>query len=150
MACLLLALGLVSGAFDEANVDLARVPAPARRAAQRAVPGLKLTEATVEQVEGQTVYTLSGEDAQERDVEVEVTARGVVLSVSLEIELARVPSVVKAALRAKVRGFRPTAAMEVHEGGRLTSYSFEGKDADGDEIEVTVSSDGSKVEVDDD
>jgi uncharacterized membrane protein YkoI len=132
---------------DDGKIELGKVPPAVRRAALKAVPGLKLTEAYMEDDEGETLYTLDGQLADDRDVEVEVTAKGEVLSVSIEIELRAVPKVVSTALRTKLKGFKPTAVMQVSEKGQITSYAFEGKDADGEEIDVTVTADGSKVEV---
>jgi hypothetical protein len=135
---------------DDEPVDLAKVPAVVRKAAEKAVPGIKLMEATKGTEEGQTTYTLSGVDAKGNDAEVEVTPEGKIVAISLEIRLQDVPKVVMSALRAKLKGYRPTDVMAVYDGNRkLIEYFFEGKDAKGKDVDVTVSADGSSVEIDD-
>ncbi|HEV3120334.1 MAG TPA: hypothetical protein VGY53_00455 [Isosphaeraceae bacterium] len=138
-------------ASDDEKVALDSVPAMARKAAEKAVPGIKFIEAfKYKEDDGSVMYELEGEDRQGRDVSVEVTPQGKVVSISVEVELKDVPRVVSQALRTKLKGFRPSSAMAVYEEGKLVAYSFEGKDAKGEEIEVMVSADGSKVEIDDD
>lgn len=135
---------------DEQKIDLARVPAPVRQAAAKAVPGAKFNAAYQETEKGKTVYTLEGEDGQGQDVEVDISADGRVLEVATEVAMNRVPKVVLDALRAKMRGFRPAEAAAITKDGRLVWYEFEGKDAKGEEIDVLVSPDGKTVREEDD
>jgi hypothetical protein len=147
-----MAIGLtgVSGAAgEEGTIDLRQVPVKARRAAARVVPGARWTDASKDVDEGELIYELEGVDARGRQVAVEVTPEGQIQSISVEISWQSVPKVVLDALRKSARGFRPTLAMSVTEGKRITEYCFEGRDTKGEEIEVTVSADGSKVEIDD-
>jgi hypothetical protein len=137
-------------ADDDDSVDLSQVPAAAKKAAEKAIPGIKLTEAYKGVEEGKTIYELSGEDPQGRDVSVEVTPEGKILSISVEIPLQQVPRVVANALRTKVKGFKAEVAMAVRIEGKIAEYYFEGKSAQGKDIGVTVSADGSDVEVDED
>lgn len=65
---------------DEKEIPLADVPAEAIQAAQAAVVGIALTEASVEGEEGQTIYDLEG-TADGTEYEIEVTADGKVLEV---------------------------------------------------------------------
>ena len=135
---------------DEQKVELARLPAAVKQAAARAVPGARWTEATRETEEGKTVYQVDGTDARGREVSVEVAPDGRVLSVGVEVELAQVPKVVLAALKARMPRFRPEDAMAVFEGGKVTGYEFSGTGPGGKELEVWVSADGKTVEEEDD
>lgn len=64
---------------DEA-IALSKVPEPALEAAKAAVPGIVLTEAEVEEENGQAVYEMTGM-AEGKKYEIEVTAEGKVLEV---------------------------------------------------------------------
>jgi uncharacterized membrane protein YkoI len=68
---------------DEKEVPLSQVPVEAVQAAQNAVAGITLTEASVEEEDGQTVYDLEG-TANGTEYEIEVTAAGKVLEVEDE------------------------------------------------------------------
>lgn len=134
-------------ADGETPVALSRVPAAVVQAAQKAAPGFRLNQAVKTVEDGQTYYDLIGEDAQGREVDVELTARGKVLGVGTEIPLKDVPRVVIAALRAKARGVKITGAEAVTLDGRLISYRLEGETAAGEDVEATVSPDGRTVEI---
>jgi len=138
------------GAFDEQKIDLAKVPAVVRQAAEKAAPGVKFTQATKETEEGKTTYSLEGKNAQNRDVTVEVTPDGKVLEVETEIEMNEVPKIVSSALKAKMPTFLPVEASTIHKDGKLVWYAFEGKDEKGAELDVLVSPDGKTVKLDDD
>lgn len=133
---------------DETPMALKEVPSPIVAAAQKAAPGVQLSKAlkTVEQ--GVTYYEIIGEDAEGREVDVELTARGEVVGIGTEIPIREVPKVVVAALKAKApRGMKFTGAEVVTKANRLISYRFEGLTKDGDEVEATVSPDGKTVEI---
>lgn len=68
---------------DEQEIPLSDVPAEALQAAQGAVDGITLTEAEVEEEDGQTVYEIEG-TADGTEYEIEVTADGKVLEVAQE------------------------------------------------------------------
>jgi uncharacterized membrane protein YkoI len=68
---------------DEKEIPLSQVPSEAVEAAQRAVAGITLTEAEVEEEDGCTVYELEG-TADGIEYEIEVTADGKVLEVEQE------------------------------------------------------------------
>jgi uncharacterized protein YpmB len=138
------------GAADEKKIDLAKVPAVVRQAAEKAAPGVKFTAASKETEKGKTTYELEGRNAQDREVTVEVTAAGKVLEVETEIELNEVPKVVSNALKAKMPGFQAIEASTIHKDGKLVWYGFEGKNAKGEELDVLVSPDGKTVKEDDD
>jgi hypothetical protein len=168
-ACLVrpLALGLLlalaaaaTAGGDEEEVPLDKVPAAARKAAEKEFPKAKWLGATRETVDGVVVYTLDGELRKDKAVAVEVTAAGVVREVSVEVAMADVPEVVRAALKAKLPRFKVDDVFEVSRGGKVVEYQFEGKrpapkkgkkkDAKDEEVTVTVSADGKTVEIDDD
>jgi hypothetical protein len=137
-------------ARGDETIELSKVPLPVRQAAEKAVPGIKLMEAAKGMEDGQVIYTVGGEDPKGRAAEVEATADGKIVAISLEIRLQDVPKVVLNALRTQLKGFQPTDVMAVYDANwKLIEYSFEGKDAKGKEIDVTVSADGSSVEIDD-
>jgi hypothetical protein len=136
---------------DEKKVELTKLPAPVLRAALGAVPGgCSLTDATKVTEAGKITYEVDGTDANGREFEVEVTPDGKVLSVGVEVELAQVPKVVAAALKAKMPRFKPEDVMRVSEGGKVTGYAFSGTGPGGQEMDVWVSADGKTVEEDDD
>jgi hypothetical protein len=87
---LALACGLGCASLDdmfenEKEIPLSRVPKAAVAAAQGAVEGITLTEAEVEEEDGQKVYVLEG-TANDTEYEIEVTAEGEVLEVEKEDE----------------------------------------------------------------
>jgi len=67
------------------EIPVSQVPKAAMEAAQNAAKGVNLTEAEVEEENGQNVYTLEGK-ADGKDYEIEVTADGKVLEVKQEAE----------------------------------------------------------------
>ncbi|MFC1635873.1 PepSY domain-containing protein [Planctomycetota bacterium] len=69
----------------EKEIPLSQVPQPAIAAAEGAVDGITLTEAEMEEEDGQTVYIIEGE-ADGKEYEIEVTADGKVLEVEEETE----------------------------------------------------------------
>ncbi|MHC4144366.1 MAG: PepSY domain-containing protein [Planctomycetota bacterium] len=70
---------------NEKEIPLSEVPAVAVKAAQGAVEGISLTEAEVEEEDGETVYIIEG-TADGKEYEIEVTAEGKVLEVEEETE----------------------------------------------------------------
>lgn len=130
---------------DEQKINLARVPAVVKQAAARAVPEATFDEAYQETEKGRTVYTLDGTNRQGRDISIDVSAEGRVLEVTTEIPLTQVPKIVINAVRARVRGFRPSDASVITEEGKVTWYELEGKSAGGAEIDLLVSPDGRTV-----
>jgi uncharacterized membrane protein YkoI len=78
--CSVSCASMCSSAEDEREIPLSEVPAAARAAAEGAVPGIRLTEAEVEEEGGRLVYELEGV-ADGKEYEIEVTAEGEVLEV---------------------------------------------------------------------
>jgi hypothetical protein len=76
----------IENAFeDEKEIPLSEVPQEVLTAAELAVEGITLTEAEVEEEDGQMVYELEGV-ANGMEYEIEVTADGKVLEVEQEDE----------------------------------------------------------------
>ena len=69
----------------DSPIALSEVPAAVRNAAENAVEGIVLTEAEVEEEDGQTVYEIEGK-ANGKEYEIEVTAEGKVLEIEEEDE----------------------------------------------------------------
>ena len=67
------------------EIAVSQVPKAGMDAAQSAAKGVNLTEASVEEEKGQTVYTLEGK-ADGKEYKIEVTADGKVLEVKQEAE----------------------------------------------------------------
>ena len=85
---LVLVCGLGCATLDdlfeqEKEVPLSQVPAETLKAAQGAVDGIEITEAEMEEEDGETVYVLEGE-ANGKEYEIEVTPQGKVLEVEEE------------------------------------------------------------------
>ena len=76
---LMLLFGVLTGFENDKEIPLSQVPKEAVEAAQRAVEGITLKEAEVEE-DGRTVYELEG-TANGTEYEIEVTADGKVLEV---------------------------------------------------------------------
>jgi hypothetical protein len=80
LCCSVSCASLCSCSEDEREIPLSDVPAAARAAAEGAVPGIRLTEAEVEEEQGHLVYELEGV-LDGKEYEIEVTAEGEVLEV---------------------------------------------------------------------
>ena len=70
---------------DEKEIPLSEVPDAAVAAAKATVDGIELTEAEVEEEDGQTIYDIEG-TANGKEYSIEVTAEGEVLEVEEERE----------------------------------------------------------------
>ena len=68
---------------SETEIDLADVPDQVLAAARRAVPGIDLTGAEIEEDNGTTIYELEGE-ADGRTWEIEIDGTGEILEVEEE------------------------------------------------------------------
>ncbi|MHC4517043.1 MAG: PepSY domain-containing protein [Planctomycetota bacterium] len=85
LSCAMGCAVLDSGSEDEQEIPLSEVPAEALQAARAAVDGITLTEAEMEEEDGQTVYVVEG-TADGVEYEIEVAADGKVLEVEQEDE----------------------------------------------------------------
>jgi hypothetical protein len=144
----LLAFSQQVGADDEEiPIALAQVPVVIRNVAIKAAPGLRAMRAT-RTVEGaRTYFNIHGIDALGHDMNVEVTARGQVLSVSTVIGLSEVPGEIYRALRKKTPGVLWLGAEAMSKSGKVVAYRLGGRDPHQLDVEVTVSADGRSVEI---
>lgn len=85
LTCIVGCASIESGFEGEKEIALSQVPREAVAAAQRAVEGITLTEAEIEEEDDCTVYVLEGM-ANGTEYEIEVTADGKVLEVEQEAE----------------------------------------------------------------
>ena len=141
-------LGLFSATVQGADekIDLAKVPAVVKQAADHAAPGVTWTKATKEVEDGKTIYELVGKDAKGREVEVEVTPQGKVIEVETHIPMSEVPATVTDAFKAKYPGQKVTDTEAVSKDGKVVAYDFATK-LKGKDVEVRVSADGKTFEV---
>jgi hypothetical protein len=138
-----------AGATDES--DLAKVPAKVKEAASKAVPGARWTGASRNSEDGAVTYELEGQDSDDNDVWVELTADARVNEVGTEIDSDQVPAVVTAALKKRFPRFATSENYAVRQGGKVIRYDFDGKrPRDKEEVTVSVSPDGKTVEIEDD
>ena len=149
VACLFLFVGVLASAGDERRLELDQVPQPVRQAALRAVPGVQLTGAEVEQTSRGTLYELEGTVDGVR-CEIEVTADGKVVEIERgneeEVPLSQVPVAVLESVAKELHGAKPVEAERLHdEHGEL--YEIE-VIRDGRVFEVKVRPDGTVVRVD--
>ena len=141
---------LASSATGAAEIALKKVPAVVRAAADKAVPEAKWASASKETEDDKEFwYELEGKDAKGRNVHVSISEGGKVDEVSTEIASKDAPKVVTDALSAKFPKFKIETSYEIVKDGKIDRYDFEGKrPRDKEEITVSVSPDGKKVEVD--
>ena len=130
--------------FTGEDLELSKVPAKVRKAAEKEIPGGKFESAST-----QIVYELEGKDAKGRAVTVEVDEEGEVGEVNTELAVKDVPEAVMSALKAKMPKFKIESVFESKQEGKVQGYSFEGKrPRDKEEIGVFVSPDGKTIEID--
>ncbi len=120
-------LGPASPRSDEVDIPVSEVPASFRKAAEEAVPRAHWDAAGREVEDGKTFYSLYGEDARGRSVEVTFHSDGTVNYVDTKIAEGDVPEVVRRALSMAAPQFRPTGFAEVIHEGRLAGYAFDGE-----------------------
>jgi hypothetical protein len=138
-------------ATTDDKIDLAKVPAKVKEAANKALPKAKWTGASKSEEDGKVTYELEGEDAAKHYVWVELTADAKVNEVGSEIAFGTVPQLVTAALKKKFPRFVVASSYEARHEGKVIRYDFEGKrPRDKKEITVSVSSDGKEIEIDKD
>ncbi len=100
-------------------VEVAKVPAKVREAAEVIVPGAKWTAADSSKEDGQVVYELEGTDGKGRKVYVEVSADGTVTEVQTKIALTDPPIAVWEAVAKSQPTFEAATAYEVRSGDKL-------------------------------
>lgn len=126
------------------RIDLTKVPATVKEAADKAVPGVTWHHASKETEEGKTIYELTGKYTHGRAVEVEVTPKGEVIEVETAIPLREVPKVALDAFKAEYPHLKATGAESVAEGGQVVAYDILTR-KDHKSVEYRVSADGKTV-----
>jgi uncharacterized membrane protein YkoI len=136
--------------MDRSGDDLAGLPETVREAAQRAVPGIHLTEMEVKGSESGMMYEVEGH-ADGKRYEIKVDAGGEVLDVELEskdeemVFLSEVPEVVIEAAKRKLPDIElKSAEVEEHRSGRV--YELEGV-VNGLVYELEITDSGDVIEV---
>lgn len=132
---------------DEDEIPLAQVPAVVRRGADKAVPDAKWTKSFKTTEDDETVFELVGRDSKGREVEIELTPAGKVLEIETGMPMSDVPKLILGVLETKLKGIKIERARSVTRDGMVVAYSFEGKNAKAQAVEVRVSKDGKAVEV---
>jgi uncharacterized membrane protein YkoI len=154
IAMSLLSLGMLIAATGgcsrsppgEERVSLDKVPAVAKAAADKAIPGARWEKAEKEREHGKMVYELKGRDPKGKKVKVEVSPDGNEVTVEEKVSLDTVPGIVKAAADKAVSGVTWKAAEQETEGGKMV-YELKGRDPKGKKVKVEVSPDGKQVTV---
>jgi hypothetical protein len=134
------------------ETDIAALPKKVREALERApkvypepLHGARWSKAHCTSGSDHPVYQVQGTNGDGRKVELEVTSAGRIIEVEEHgIPITRVPTVVQDALKAKFPRFEPKQIEAIYQLEKVVPvcYGFEGKDADGREIEIYISADG--------
>jgi uncharacterized membrane protein YkoI len=130
----------------EERVSLDKVPALAKAAADKAIPGAHWQKAETEHENGKLVYELKGRDPKGKRVKVEASPDGNQVTVEEKVSLNTVPGVVKAAADKAIPGVTWKAAEQETEGGKMV-YELKGHDSSRKRVKVEVSLDGKQVTV---
>jgi hypothetical protein len=120
---------------DGEEVDLDKIPANVKKAADIALPGVKWMQATmglggrltdsVNQREfGNTVYGIKGKDEKNHQVEMELSDDGIVLEVHNQMPIDDAPKAVLRGLLAKSQNVKPEIVSVLTKPGRTIWYSF--------------------------
>jgi len=130
-------------------VELSAVSAAVKQAADKATPGVKWLDAYQDTEDGQTVYSLEGEDGKMHDVAVDVTAAGKVTSIEMEVELEEVPAAITAAATRKIPPFKAEGAYSIRRGADVLggqsserAFALDGADSDERDISLEITADG--------
>jgi len=143
------ALWLARGIAASDEVPFDKVPTAIKKAADAVAPKTKWLNAFQETEEGQVTYELDGKDAQDRDVNVVLTAQGKVTAVELQIPLKEVPQPVRTVVMAKLPKFKPATAFNIRRGTDLARsepnervFAVDGTIENDFEVSIQVTPDG--------
>lgn len=147
-----LALSLPAGkAFAQSfggiyqEISISDVPAPAITAATAAA-GVSPTDASIEiEAEGKLIYGLSGQNSQGNRFEVDVNAIGEIQELEEEIDQSQVPPQVLKDLRVWLPDFQPVLIRRSIRAGDVVVYEFNGKDVQGNSLQIEIPSKGGKL-----
>ncbi|WP_149031185.1 hypothetical protein [Moorena producens] len=147
-----LALSLPAGkAFAQSfggiyqEISISDVPAAAMTAATAAA-GVSPTDAAIEiEDDGKLIYGLSGQNSQGNRFEVDVNAIGEIQELEEEIDQSQVPPEVLKGLRVWLPDFQPTVIRRSVRAGDEVVYEFNGKDVQGNNLQVEMPSKGGRL-----
>jgi len=145
-----LSLAAPALAQEEQTVELTAVPKVAMDAAMARAEGATFEKAVIDNDEGTETYELSGKMADGMMIEVDVLADGTIEEVEKQIEASALPAAVSTALDATVPNMQPSIIEESTRPDGTVVYEFEGKNAEGKEVDVEINADGSNPKVIDD
>lgn len=143
-----------SAAADSINIQgpklsLSDVPPGILAIARAAAGSVQLTEAAVEIEDGKAVFEFKGKGANGMEKEIDVLMDGTLDEIEDQIPTAEVPKAVQDVLSKWLPGFKASKAERSTRGNGAVVYEFDGQLA-GVEVDVEISSDGSKILVVDD
>jgi len=135
--------------------DLSVLPTAAHDALSRAVQaypdpltGARWSSAAMTSGAEHRVFQVRGTNSRGNTIELEITGAGRIIEVEEHgIPLVEVPAAVTEALKARHPQFEPARVEAIYQGDsrRPVSYGFEGKDVNGNPIEIYISADGKTV-----
>ena len=132
--------GAQTGTQTEIPIDEA--PADILTMAETTVPGVTFHRVSTEFEDGVVVYEFKAFSSAGKHVEVDITERGAIREIEMEIAFAQTPDRVKAALDKAASGFTPDyVEYSVRDGGRDYVYEFEG-DYNGRILKVEIAENG--------
>jgi len=152
VAGLIFAIAIPAGAGEKVEL-----PKAAADAINAAYPGAKIEEVQLDDEDGMKLYEVELE-LKDAEIEVSVSADGVIFEVETEVTVASLPkavadAVAKAAKGGKVKEVEKEEQRAVVKDGKLVTlktptvtYSAEIRTADG-EIEVEIAPDGKILEI---
>ena len=122
------ALTLESAAFAQSEIPIDEVPAAIVAKAETTIPGVTFHRVSTELEDGVLIYEFEAFNSAGQHVEVDITERGAIQEIEMEISLAQAPRAVRAALEEVAAGFEPDHVQySVRDGGRDYVYEFEGE-----------------------
>jgi hypothetical protein len=133
----------------EEKIRISDLPAVVKKSVDKLDLGVKWTEASKDTEDGDTTYAVIGKSKDGREVSVELSEKGKVIEIDIELPLKLVPKKVTDACQAKYPKFKPDEANAVYVDDKVVAYDLLGELGDKD-VEIRVSADGSKVEITDD
>ncbi|MCP4328373.1 MAG: hypothetical protein GY791_08055 [Alphaproteobacteria bacterium] len=131
----------------EKEMSLSDVPETVMDAAHDASEGVTFDSVLVEDIGDGLKYGLSGTRADGSKVGIDVDDEGEVIEFEEHLTMDAVPAVVKATLDKYLPGMNVTEIERAVKDDSSVIYEFEGTDADGVEVDVDVTWDGSEITI---
>ena len=142
-------LALGAAVFAQTDIPLDEVPAAILAKAETTVPGVSFHRVSTELEGGVLIYEFEAFNSAGKHVEVDITERGAIQEIEMEIAFAQTPGRVRDALEQTASGFQPDyVEYSVRDGGRDYVYEFEG-DYNGRALEIEIAENGSVLFVSD-